>query len=344
MRTVDCSGPNDGLVVSVSDVDGASYPGDEAMSRRVADECPNEASLFFYPTEVSWNARGDREVACVSLSDSTAVQVGDSVYTLDYFARRLRMFVGDIDSQGAIEATRAAPAVAVRIIEDDVVRRFAGELDVVATDEEVREEIASRLGLDAADEAFDLAFKVELARSDLSEAEYLDLIEAAVLTDELKERFLADVPESTEAVRYRQIVTADDGTAEEIRDELESGGDFAALAARHSLDPRAKDTGGEVGWVRRGALEASVEESLFDLDAGEIAIIPFHDGVLVVEMLAKSRNRPVGEDEKGGLADRAFAGWVNEKKRALVIVDNVSAGDDLNKIQWAIGQITGGGR
>jgi parvulin-like peptidyl-prolyl isomerase len=247
--------------------------------------------------------------------------------------------VGD-GGRARIEAAAGAPTVASLIIEEEMARRFAGELGVTATDQETRGELASRLGIAADDEMFDVAFQDELARSQLSETDYRELIEAAVLIGKLREMFLAEVPESTESVRYRQIVVGTAETAAEIREEIESGGDFAAVAAEHSLDTSAGDTGGEVGWVRRGVLEISVEQPLFDLETGEIATIAFHGGVLVVEMLEKDLDYPVEEDEKGSLAERAFDDWITRKRQAVVVLDNVGAGGDPYKVNWAIDRVT----
>ena len=46
--------------------------------------------------------------------------------------------------------------------------------------------------------------------------------------------------------------------AESILAEIKRGGDFAQLAKRESMDPTTKETGGDLGWARRGAVRAGV--------------------------------------------------------------------------------------
>ena len=77
VRTVDCSEPHDGEVVSVFELDGFTYPGDDVLFNRAFEQCPQESSLVFYPTEESWS-QGDREVACV-LESLFDLQIGDCI-------------------------------------------------------------------------------------------------------------------------------------------------------------------------------------------------------------------------------------------------------------------------
>jgi foldase protein PrsA len=271
---------------------------------------------------------------------STAIQVEDTHYRLDYFASRLTMYVNQVGGQNpdAAQPASALPAVSDLLIQEEIVRRFAGEMEVTATDDEIREEIASRLGITADDESFDVVLQQQLTGMELSETDYRQMVEAAVLTDKLRERFLAEVPESAESVHYRQIVVSTEEGAQEIRDEIEGGGDFAALAAENSLDPATKDDGGDVGWVPRGVLDASAEELIFAMEVGEITIIPTPAGVLVIEMLEKDGDHPVEEDWKESLAVGLLADWLDEKKQSLSIVNDVdvSGNFDQSKVQWVV--------
>lgn len=268
---------------------------------------------------------------------STAVQIEDTRYRVDYFANRLKMYVDQNGGPGVVQAIDAVPAISDLLTREEIVRRFASEFDATATDEEISEDIAGRLGITADDESFDVVFQQELARSGLSEADYTDMIEAAVLVDKLLDRFSEEVPKSAESVRYRQILVGEQERADELVAEIEGGGDFAALAAENSLDVATKENGGDMGWVPRGVLDASTEELLFPLDVGKITIIPVPRGVLVIEMLKKAEDRAVEEGQIEPLAARAFVSWVQDKTESLTIVNNMDLGDgDFKKIEWAI--------
>lgn len=69
-------------------------------------------------------------------------------------------------------------------------------------------------------------------------------------------------------VNLRQIVVQDAATAQTAYDQASApGADFAAIAGELSMDPRAKENGGEIGWVSKremppqltGALEGAAK-------------------------------------------------------------------------------------
>ncbi len=270
---------------------------------------------------------------------STAVQVDDTRFRLDHFSDRLRMYVDQNGGPGIVDRVTALSQVPTLLIEEEIVRRFAGELDITASEEEILEEIAARLGITADDETFDVVFQQELARVGLSELEFRDMIEASVLQTKLLVMFEAELSPSAESVRYRQILVSEQERADELVAEIESGEDFAALAAENSLDVGTKDSGGEVGWVPRGVLDASTEEKVFALEPKEITAIPLPQGVVVIEMQDKAEDREVEEAQRTPLARRAFDSWVQEKSRSLDIVISVVPGVDSydqKKAEWAV--------
>ena len=270
---------------------------------------------------------------------STAVQVDDTRYRLDHFTNRLKMYVDQNGGPGVVDRITALSQVPAILIQEEVVRRFSGEFDITASEEEILQEIATRLGINADDETFDVVFQQELTRSGLSELEFRDMISALVLETKLLEMFEAEVSPSAESVRYRQILVSTDETAQELRGKIEAGEDFAALAAENSQDVGTRDSGGEVGWVPRGVLDASTEELVFALEPAEITTIPLPQGVLLIEMEEKAEDREVEESQRAPLASRALADWVQEKRATLDIVISVVPGADSydqKKAEWAV--------
>ena len=270
---------------------------------------------------------------------STAIQVEDTKFRLDYFSRRLKMYVTQFGGQSAdaVQPTTAVPAVADLLIQEEILFRFAEERNVTASDEEVDGAIATRIGTGVDDPSFDAVFKTELTRSQLSEDEYRRMVEASVLADKMKQGFEKEVPKTAESAHYRQILVATEGQAQEIGDKLAAGEDFAALAKESSLDTLTKENGGDVGWVPKGVLDPSLEELIFALDPKGLTNIPIAQGVFIIEMLEKDDDHAVEDTQKVPLAGRSFQNWLTEKKTGFTIVNNMDlTSGDQKKIEWAV--------
>lgn len=260
---------------------------------------------------------------------STAVQIDDTKYPLRYFTERLRMFVqqsGGPANQAA-QPSVAIPAVTDQIVQEEIVLRFAAEMGVSASESDIRDEIATRLGLAADDPDFDTRFQEELPRSGLREEEYRLMIEAAVLTDKVRARLETDVPASAESIRTRLVLVSDQATADEIKRLLDGGSDFEQLAADLSLELESQ-------WTPRGVLDSALEETLFGLEPGEVAIIPTPFGVQVIEVLEKAADREIDAEQRPILAETALQEWLNEKRGELEVKEFVS--QDQDKARWAI--------
>lgn len=74
------------------------------------------------------------------------------------------------------------------------------------------------------------------------------------------------------------ITAGDERTSEEARalaqsllDQLESGEDFAELAAEYSDDPGSARQGGDLGWIEPDVMMPEFEAALYDLQPGEVA-------------------------------------------------------------------------
>lgn len=56
-----------------------------------------------------------------------------------------------------------------------------------------------------------------------------------------------------------------------LKDEIQAGADFAAVAAEHSEDPGSADQGGDLGMVSRGIMDPAFEQAAFDLEPGVVS-------------------------------------------------------------------------
>lgn len=269
---------------------------------------------------------------------STAVRIDDTNFTLRYYAQRLKEYIRQVGGTGSqlAQPQVAFSAVTETLVQETILLRFAGDEGQTASEDDVNNEIATQLGITASDPNFEPRFQEELARTGLSEDQYRDMMKAQVLRRKMIEKFTAALPPSAESIHYRQILVSDQANADDIRSQVQSGADFAQLAAERSLDTQTNQNGGDAGWVPRGVLSKELEDLLFSQDVNGVVTFPSGRQVWVYQVVEKAADRPVDETQKPRLAQKAFQEWVNAKRSALKIEEFVTSDND--KARWVIDQ------
>lgn len=108
--------------------------------------------------------------------------------------------------------------------------------------------------------------------------------------------------------------------AQEIRQRLLAGEDFAALAAEYSSDTTSAVNGGDLGWFGRGAMVAPFEEAAFALEPGEISEPIRSDfGYHIIEVLEKDADRPKDQATLEQERTAAYETWLQEQIAATPI-------------------------
>ncbi len=87
------------------------------------------------------------------------------------------------------------------------------------------------------------------------------------------QKFVAENPAEIE-VSARHILVATEQKAKDLVAELKKGGDFAKLAADHTIDPSGKQSGGDLGFFKKAEMVPEFSETAFKLKEGEIADAP----------------------------------------------------------------------
>lgn len=67
----------------------------------------------------------------------------------------------------------------------------------------------------------------------------------------------------------RHILVETEGACEKLKDEIETGGDFAALAGEHSKCPSGKQ-GGELGEFGPGQMVPEFDKVVFSAEVGKV--------------------------------------------------------------------------
>jgi peptidyl-prolyl cis-trans isomerase SurA len=213
------------------------------------------------------------------------------------------------------------------MIDEELLLQKAKELKVEVPDNELNQSVDRQLRDVKARFPTETEFRTELAKAGLgSPEEYRHMLVEQMRRDETMKRTMqklrednkvipanvsetdvkeafersrASLPKKPASVTFRQIVIAPKPTlaakniarakAESILAEIKRGGDFALLAKRESMDPTTKETGGDLGWARRGAYVAEFERWVWTLPPGELSQVfesPFGYHIVRVDRVA----------------------------------------------------------
>jgi peptidyl-prolyl cis-trans isomerase SurA len=176
------------------------------------------------------------------------------------------------------------------MIEEELLLQKAKELKIEVTDAELTPMIDNQIKQTRAQFGTETEFRTQLAKASLGTPDeyrkYLleqyrkrythdkvlrklqtdgKIIPVNVTDEEIAAEFdraKAFLPPKPAAVTFKQIVIAPTPTAaarevarvraESLLAEIRRGGDFERIAKRETMDVQTKDTGGDLGWIRRG--------------------------------------------------------------------------------------------
>jgi peptidyl-prolyl cis-trans isomerase C len=152
------------------------------------------------------------------------------------------------------------------LIQASVIEDIADERGIEVDQSRIDERLeADAEGAGGEDELADA-----LAQQQLSVGLYRDvLLPTQQRIEALREQLTGDI-EPSEAREARHILVESDEEAQGILRELADGGDFAALAEEHSIDPGSGQRGGDLGPAPRGAYVGPFDEAVWNAEIGDI--------------------------------------------------------------------------
>ena len=146
-------------------------------------------------------------------------------------------------------------------------------------------------------------FQVSLKRS----------VEAAWMRDKI----VSAVPRSADQVHVQQILLYNEGDANTVIGQLQSGEDFNTLAQQY--DP---NTRGDLGWFPKGyLLEPKIEEAAFSLQVGQVSgVIQTDVGYSIIKLLEHDPSHLLSPDAYMALQQLALQDWIARARTAARIV------------------------
>lgn len=173
------------------------------------------------------------------------------------------------------------------------------------TDEQVQ------AALEADKEEYGENFDSFIAQQGYNEESYTKYLKLNLLQEEAlienveatEEEIQAKYDAQKTEVNARHILVEDEATANEVKQKLEAGGDFAELAKEYSTEPQAKTSGGDLGWFGKGQMVPEFEEAAFALEPGVISDpVQTSFGFHIIEVIEKREIEKSYEDMKEELA------------------------------------------
>ena len=234
----------------------------------------------------------------------------------------------------------------------EIAKAYASEHNITASDQEVNqqvEKIKKQVGDQARSSGQNVsnqkAYEQALKQNNITEDELRDDIRENLPVQKVQEKVSGDAePTDAEIQKYYEnnkksqfttpekvcvshILFAKDQKqkAEDVKQQLENGADFAKLAKQYSQDPGSAEKGGDLGCLGKGETVPSFEEAAFGADEGEIVgPVKTQFGYHLLEVTDKKPQqvRPLSEVEpqiRSQLASEkqseAFSKWLDEQKK-----------------------------
>ncbi len=174
------------------------------------------------------------------------LQVADVTFTMRDFVKQLRLKMPPSETNKLTAATK----VLQEMQHTELIRQEAVKRNLTVSEEEVDQEIRQRVKASTTGEGnFEDLYAAMLRGLGLKADEYRDWIRSDVLQMKLFQSFIEKMPRFAEHIHLYAIVTDSAKKAETLRNRVQKGEDFKALAGETSIDLESAKKGGEMGWM-----------------------------------------------------------------------------------------------
>lgn len=251
--------------------------------------------------------------------------INGAVIYEDVYAERLAQFqewhLGGLPNNQSFEQFTLQDLIDGRLIEQAAFRENIF-VDPAVVDAEIAAVIAESGG--------DASFQVWLSSNGFVSADqFKTQVAHELLTQSLFASVTAEVADTAAAVRARYIQVDDAALADEIWIALQSGGDFAALVAEHSLGPNKAADKGDLDYFTRGTLFFPIiEEAAFDLPIGGISGVLPHTRAdstttyFIIQVTDREDARKLTANQYNEALTTTFETWLTQERNSADIVLN----------------------
>ncbi|HVD45624.1 MAG TPA: peptidylprolyl isomerase, partial [Rubrobacter sp.] len=210
---------------------------------------------------------------------------------LDKFAEQSGVPKDDPQYQATVQQ------IMPQLVSSEIAKAYAQEHNITVSDKEVDQELTKlkeQVGDQARSSGQDVsnqeAYEQALKQNNITEEQLREDIRENLPVQQVQERVAGDAEPSDDEIQnyyeknkeaqfttpeqrcVRHILFNKDQKqkAEEVKQQLENGGDFAKLAKENSQDPGSAANGGDLGCLGKGETVPEFEQAAFGAEQGEI--------------------------------------------------------------------------
>lgn len=304
-------------------------------STMVLGACGNQANDNKKETKVEEKANNVKE-----LDKGTIAIVNGEKISKDAYKKEMSFYGAMLASRQNLKNSIVQMMVQDKLIADDM---KANKIEV--SDKDVNESFLNSVKQFGGQEQFDKMlddynmdlekFK-ETVKKDLMYQKHREWFEKEhPVTDEEIKKYYEDNKDQFAKRDASHILVADEKTAKEVKEKLDKGEDFAALAKEYSKDTANAANGGELGTFSKGQMVKEFEDAVFSLKEGEIsAPVKTQFGYHIIKLNKISDSIDDNKDAiVKALTDKKYADYIKElnEKANVVTEATIAASKDAEK-------------
>jgi parvulin-like peptidyl-prolyl isomerase len=222
-----------------------------------------------------------------------------------------------IEQKAKESGVAVSPGEVQQSIDEDLTRLAAANAQTAITDTQtVTGTQPTPTPTPVPQKELDLIYESALANLQLSDKDFRGIVRRSLLREKVQELLSSEVVTTGQVIHAQVIVTNTNEVATAAETRIKNGEDFGAVA--RSVDPQAKDNGGDVGWLAQGQASRrygqALEDWLFSQQPGALAVVESNGQFHVVQVLEKDDNGPLPADELSYRQNNALTDWLAQRK------------------------------
>jgi len=193
------------------------------------------------------------------------------------------------------------------LIDQTLLAQAAAEKGFVVDDATLKDHM-TKLSASLGDEQ---ALAAWVAAHDYTDKSFQAALTRSTSNAWMRDQVIAAVPQTAEQVHARQILLFSADEANNAYAQLQSGKDFAKLAATYN-----PVTQGDLGWFPRGyLLDPKLEEAAFNLQPSQYSsVIQTPTGYHILLVIERDPNRPLEPNALQALQGQALQKWLEARR------------------------------